>query len=219
LAQDHREVLDQLPPATEGMECLILVDGKYAATYRFRDKPRREGASFIRHLRPRHAVSRIVLLSGDRESEVRYLAERVGIKEIYASQSPEQKLAFVQAETAKGPTIFVGDGINDAPALMAATVGVAFGQKSDVTTESADVIVMDSSLEKLDEFLHISRRMRTIALQSAVGGMALSVVGMAIAAAGYLPPVAGALSQEVIDVVAVLTALRAAWPPKSLSDF
>lgn len=219
LAQDHWEVLDQLPPPTDGMECQILVDGKYAATFRFRDKPRREGASFIRHLRPRHAVSRTVLLSGDRESEVRYLAEKVGIQEIYASQSPEQKLAFVQAETAKGPTIFVGDGINDAPALMAATVGVAFGQKSDVTTESADVIVMDSSLEKLDEFLHISRRMRTIALQSAVGGMALSVIGMMIAAAGYLPPVAGALTQEVIDVVAVLNALRAAWPPKSLSDF
>ena len=78
---------------------------------------------------------------------------------------------------------------------------------------------MDSSLAKVDEFMHISRRMRTIALQSAVGGMALSVVGMLIAAAGYLPPVAGAVTQEVIDVVAVLNALRVALPPKSLIDF
>ena len=81
------------------------------------------------------------------------------------------------------------------------------------------MIVMDSSLQKIDEFLHISRRMRRIALQSAIGGMALSMLGMLLAAAGYLPPVAGAISQEVIDVLAVLNALRVALPPKALIDF
>jgi Neuraminidase (sialidase) len=92
------------------------------------------------------------------------------------------------------------------------------GQNSDVTAEAAGVAVMDNSLEKVDEFMHISRRMRSIALQSAVGGMALSVIGMAFAATGNLSPVAGAISQEVIDVLAVLNALRAAFPPSVIHD-
>jgi cation transport ATPase len=98
-------------------------------------------------------------------------------------------------------------------------VGIAFGTNSEITGEAADAVILDSSLEKADVLFHIGGRMRTIALQSAVGGMALSVVGLALAAAGYLPPVAGAVSQEVIDVLAVLNALRAAVPPKALSDY
>lgn len=208
-----------LPPQQAGLECVILIDSQYAATYRFRDTPRSDGKRFIDHLAPRHHITRTMLVSGDRESEVVYLAEQVGIKSVFSSQSPEQKLAIVNEENTRANTMFVGDGINDAPALMAATVGVAFGQNSDVTTEAADVVVMDSSLRKIDEFLHISRRMRRIALQSAIGGMAISIVGMGFAAAGYLPPVAGAICQEIIDVVAVLNALRVAIPPKSMIDF
>ncbi|SMP66694.1 ATPase, P-type (transporting), HAD superfamily, subfamily IC/heavy metal translocating P-type ATPase [Neorhodopirellula lusitana] len=213
------QLSDHLPQQAGGLECVILIDDQYAATYRFRDTPRPDGASFIQHLGPRHKINRTMLVSGDRPSEVQYLANQVGIHDVYASQSPEQKLEIVNAETAKANTIFVGDGINDAPALMAATVGVAFGQNSDVTTEAADVVVLDSSLQKIDEFLHISRRMRRIALQSAIGGMAISIVAMGVASAGYLPPVAGAILQEVIDVLAVLNALRVAIPPKSLIDF
>ncbi len=219
LLREQPELAEVLPPQAGGMECVILIDGQYAATYQFRDTPRSDSASFIRHLSPKHRVRRTLLVSGDRESEVRYLAELVGITEVWHSQTPEQKLELVRAETQRANTMFVGDGINDAPALMAATVGVAFGQNSDVTTEAADAVVMDSSLQKIDEFLHISHRMRRIALQSAVGGMALSVVGMLLAATGHLPPVAGAIAQEVIDVVAVLNALRTSFPPKSLSDF
>ena len=211
--------ISQLPPQAGGLECVILVDGHYVATYRFRDTPRRDGASFVRHLPAKHGIERIVLLSGDRKSEVAYLADLVGITEYYGDQSPEDKLSFVRAANAQGATAFVGDGINDAPALMAANVGIAFGQNSDVTTEAAGVVIMDSSLGKVNDLLHIGRRMRRIALQSAVGGMALSLVGMIVASVGYLPPVAGALAQEVIDVVAVLNALRSAFPSRELNDY
>jgi P-type E1-E2 ATPase len=150
---------------------------------------------------------------------VRYLAEKVGITDIYASQSPEQKVSLVREETQKANTVFMGDGINDAPALTAATVGIAFGQGSDVTAEAAGVVILESSLERVDELLHIGRRMRAIAMQTAIGGMALSLVGMLIAAGGYLPPVAGAVTQEGIDVLAVLNALRASLRPRTLTDY
>src|SRR5262249_26771030 len=183
------------------------------------DEPRAEGARFVRHLRPRHLFDCVMIVSGDRESEARYLADQVGIQEVHASQTPEQKVAIVRRETGRANTVFLGDGINDAPALTVATVGIAFGQNSDITAEAAGAVILDTSLERVDEFLHISRRLRSILLQSAVGGMALSLVGMAIAAAGYLPPVAGAIVQEVIDVVAVANALRVAIPPRSLTDY
>ena len=209
---------DQLPPLAGGLECVVVIDQRYAAALRFRDAPRAESRSFVKHLGPKHQFARVMIVSGDRESEVHYLAEQVGITEIHAQQSPEQKLTLVRAETAKAKTLYVGDGINDAPAMMAATVGMAIGQNSDVTAEAAGVVIMDNSLKKVDEFMHISRRMRIIALQSAVGGMALSVIGMVFAATGHLTPVAGAITQEVIDVLAVLNALRAAFPPKVIHD-
>ena len=208
-----------LPPLSGGLECIVLINDSYAATLQFRDEVRSDSSSFISHLQPNHLFEKVMLVSGDRESEVRFLAEQVGIKHVYFSQSPEQKLELVRAETKKTRTVFLGDGINDAPALTAATIGIAFGQNSDITGESADAVIMDSSLLKVDELLHIGARMRLIALQSAVGGMALSVIGMVFAGLGYLSPVAGAVTQEVIDVFAVLNALRAAIPPKSLSDF
>ncbi len=219
LAEIDPQHAAQLESHSTGLECIVAIDGKYAATLRFRDEPRREGASFIAHLTPKHRFERLMLVSGDRESEVRHLADRVGIREIHASQSPEEKLDIVRRETAQAKTVFLGDGINDAPALTAATVGIAFGQNSDVTTEAADAVILDSRLERVDELLHISQRMRRIALQSAVGGMALSIGGMLFAAAGYLPPVAGAIVQEFIDVVVVLNALRMALPPGRLTDF
>jgi P-type E1-E2 ATPase len=209
----------QLPPVVAGMEAVVAVDNHYAAVLRFRDEPRAEGASFIRHLGPKHLFDRVLIVSGDRESEVRHLAEQVGIEEVYAGQTPEQKVEIVRRETEHASTVFLGDGINDAPALTAATVGVAFGQHSDITAEAAGAVILDTSLQKVDEFLHISRRLRAVALQSAVGGMAASLVGMALAALGYLPPVAGAMGQEVIDVAAVVNALRVAFPPRRLTDF
>jgi heavy metal translocating P-type ATPase len=215
----HPEMAALLPPATGGLESMVLIDSVLAAALTFRDEVRSEGESFIRHLRPQHQLERVLLLSGDRESEVRYLAEKVGIEEIFAGQSPEQKLAIVRDETRRTNTVFLGDGINDAPAMTAATVGIAFGSHSDITAEAAGAVIMDTSLHKVDEFFHISRRVRAIALQSAVGGMALSVIGMGFAAAGHLSPVAGAIVQEVIDLLAVLNALRVAIPPRTLTDY
>ncbi len=210
--------IDQLPASTGGLECVVAIDGNYAAKLQFRDAPRPESRSFVDHLGPKHQFNRIMIISGDRDAETRFLADQVGITEVYSQQSPEEKLAIVRRETAKTKTLYVGDGINDAPAMMAATVGMAIGQNSDVTAEAAGVVIMDNSLTRVDEFIHISHRMRSIALQSAVGGMALSIIGMFLAASGYLTPVSGALSQEVIDVLAVLNALRAAFPPKVIHD-
>jgi heavy metal translocating P-type ATPase len=208
-----------LPPLESGLECLMFVDGHYAAAIRFHDAPRTESASFIQHLGPKHSVRKVMLVSGDRESEVRYLAESVGITEVHAGKSPEEKVAIVKQETAKARTLFVGDGINDAPALMAATVGVAFGTQNDITTEASDAVVLETTLEKIDELMHIGRRMRRIALQSALGGMAASILGMVAAAFGYLPPIWGAVGQELIDLFAVLNAVRVALPGEELQDF
>jgi cation transport ATPase len=103
--------------------------------------------------------------------------------------------------------------------MQAATVGVAFGQHNEITAEAADAVLLEPSLSKVDELMHIGKRMRKIALQSAVGGLGLSLAGMAAAAFGYLDPVPGAIAQEVIDLLAVLNAVRVSIPPRSLVDF
>lgn len=211
---EHPEFSSQLPPTASGLECVLLINDKYAATLRFRDTPRVETESFISHLRPYHQFNKIMLVSGDREAEVNYLGKLLNLSEIHASQTPEQKLARVRSETKIAPTLFMGDGINDAPALTAATVGIAFGQYSNVTSEAAGAVIMENSLNKADELIHLSALTRKIALQSAIGGMALSFIGMGFAAAGFITPVVGALLQELIDVIAIMNALRLIWSNK-----
>ena len=213
------KLLPSLPPLASGLECVVLVDNQYAGAFRFHDAPRQDTRPFVHHLNPSHQVNRVLLVSGDRESEVRYLAQEVGITEVHAGQTPEQKVAIVEAETKRARTLFIGDGINDAPALMTATVGVAFGPNSDITSEAADVVILTTSLGKVDELIHVSHRMRSIALQSAVGGMVASVIGMIAAALGYLPPLEGAILQEIIDLAAVVNAVRVALPNTNLVDF
>lgn len=215
-AEEMRAVL---PPVSSGLECVVFIGGRYAATMRFHDAPRRDSRLFIQHLKPQHGVRKVMLVSGDRKSEVQYLAHSVGISEVRAGKSPEEKVDIVKEETAKAKTLFVGDGINDAPALTAATVGVAFGSQSDIITEAADAVILEASLGKIDELLHIGRRMRRIALQSALGGISASIVGMIAAAMGYLPPIGGAIAQEIIDLFAVLNAVRVALPMDDLQDF
>jgi heavy metal translocating P-type ATPase len=200
------------PAASTGLECIVVINDRYAATYRFLDVARPDSQGFVGHLGPKHGFTQVLLVSGDREAEVKRLAHAVAIDRVYAQQSPEQKVEIVQRETDAAKTVFIGDGINDAPALLTATVGIAFGRNSDVTSEAARVVIIDSSLSKVDTLMHVSYRLRRVALQSAVGGMLLSTVGMVFAAIGLLTPVAGAVVQEVIDLVAVLNALRTAAP-------
>lgn len=211
LLEQQPSLKNQLPETSAGLECVILLNGQYAAIFRFHDLPRKESKTFIKHLKPAHEFKKVMLVSGDRESEVAYFGKLLNIREIHASQTPEQKLEIVRAEVKKAPTLFMGDGINDAPALTAATVGIAFGQYSNVTAEAAGAVIMENSLNKVDELIHLSLNTRKIALQSAIGGMLLSLIGMGFAATGYISPVAGAIIQEIIDVLAILNALRLIW--------
>ena len=209
----------ELPIPQPGMECVILIEDFIAGLLYFRDEPRPDSRTFIQHLRPRHAIQKLVLLSGDPSDEVAAVAAQLGIVEVYAGASPEFKLEVVRRHTLLAPTLFVGDGINDAPAMQAATAAVALGKENEVAGEAADAVILEPSLAKVDELMHIGRRLRRIALQSAGGGMVLSAAGMMVAAAGFLPPLTGAILQEAIDLAAVLNALRAAFPPRVLSDY
>ena len=184
---------------TTGVECSILIDDSYAATFRFHDTPRAESRTFIKHLKPQHAVNLVLIVSGDGDQEVRRLASEVGINETRSTKSPEEKVTIVRDEARQVATLFLEDGINDAPAMQAATVGVAFGLQSDITSEATDAVTLDTSLARADELVHIGRRMRRIALRSAIGGMALSLLGMIAAAFGYLPR-SGELSRKNLSI-------------------
>lgn len=213
-AQDRVTLL----PEASGLECIVIIDDVLAGLIQFHDAPRSDSPAFISHLRSKHSVRRILLVSGDRESEVKYLADLVGIKEVYSGQSPQQKVEIVRQLSIKNKTLFVGDGINDAPALATAHAGVSMGSTNDVTTQAAGAVILDSSLQRLDELFHISARMRSIALQSAAGGMTLSIVGMWLGFFGIITPVTGAVGQEIIDLLAIANALRSVLPPETLSD-
>jgi len=210
---------EQLPPIVPGLECIVLVDELLAGVFRFHDQPRPDSKPFLRHVGMRHGIERIVLLSGDRPQEVTAFAEAMGITEVYGGMSPEQKVEVVRKLTAEAPTLYLGEGINDAPAMMTATAGVALGLNSDITAEAAGAVILQSSLEAVDELIHIGHRMRRIALESAVGGMALSLGGMIAAAFGLLPPLNGALAQEGIDLLSILNSLRMIAPQGPLADF
>jgi P-type E1-E2 ATPase len=207
-----------LPELTEGMECVIIINKKVAGILHFRDLERPESKSFINHLGPNHNFKKIILLSGDRASEVNYLAKKLGINNYFSSQSPEQKLEIVKKESQNAPTLFMGDGINDAPALMLASVGIAFGQGNNITSESSGAVILESNLLKVDELIHISIFTRKIILQSAIGGMIFSIVGMILASFGWVSPAQGAIAQQIIDAIAIINALRLTFVKNIHSD-
>ncbi|MCX2699434.1 heavy metal translocating P-type ATPase [Ochrobactrum chromiisoli] len=159
-----------------------------------------------------HAVGidRIVLASGDRSDVVDAVAQKLGIDEAHGDLNPEQKVDIVRKEASKAPTMMVGDGVNDAPALATATVGVAMGARgAAASSESANVVLLVDKLDNLIKAIQSAHRTRRIALQSVLIGLGLSILAMIIAAFGLLPPVAGAFTQEVIDIAVILNALRA----------
>ncbi|HEV2486840.1 MAG TPA: heavy metal translocating P-type ATPase [Terracidiphilus sp.] len=209
----------ELSPVTPGLECVVLIDGRLAGLLHFQDQPRHESKPFLRHLGSSHKMDKVVLLSGDRPAEVSLFAAGMGIAHVYGGKSPEQKVEIVREMTAQAPTLYIGDGINDAPAMLNATAGIALGVNSDITAEAAGAVILQSSLASVDELIHIGSRMRRIALLSAGGGMALSLLGMGAAAAGFLTPIQGALLQEGIDLLSILNSLRMILPTGPLSDF
>jgi Hemerythrin HHE cation binding domain/haloacid dehalogenase-like hydrolase len=150
------------------------------------------------------------MITGDRRDVAETIGALLGVDEVLAEQKPQDKLAAIKASRLAGSTIMVGDGVNDAPALAAADVGVAMGARGTAaSSEAAGVVLLVDRLDRLAEALRISHRARAIAVESVVAGMGLSIVAMGAAALGYLPPLAGAVLQEAIDVAVILNALRA----------
>ncbi len=194
---------------------LVARDGTLAGAFLLADEVRPEAGTVIRQLRAA-GVRRIVLATGDRADLADSLASFLGLDKVVAELRPDDKTRLVQAERASGPVMMVGDGVNDAPALAAADVGVAMGARgAAASSDAADVVILVDRLDRLVSAIRVAHRSRGIALQSIYVGMGLSIAGMIAAAFGYLTPVQGALLQEAIDVIAILNALRALGEPLS----
>jgi len=198
----------------EGSSSAFLsIDGEVAGAIVFEDPVRSDARATIRALR-RAGIRRVCVVTGDRASVAEAVGARIGADEVLAERSAAEKVDVVRAQRAHGSTVMVGDGVNDAPALAQADVGVALGARgSAASSESADVVLLVDHLGRLAEALGIAKRSMAIARQSLLFGMGLSLLAMAAAAAGLLAPLAGALLQEGIDVAVILNALRALSPP------
>lgn len=187
----------------------VAVDGALAGIIVLADDLRPDAAAMLDELKE-SGIDRIVIASGDRQDVVDAVAEQLSIAPAYGELTPEKKVHVVEQEATRAPVLMVGDGVNDAPALASASVGVAMGARgSAASAESADVVLLVDRIDRLAVAVRIARRTRRIALQSVLAGLGLSVVAMIFAAFGYLPPVAGAFLQEAIDVAVILNALRA----------
>jgi heavy metal translocating P-type ATPase len=202
-----------LPPLTGNrppgaLAVAVAVDGKLIGVLIFADELRAGIEQLLRELR-RVGIERIVLATGDRHDVARFMAASLSIDAVRAELSPDQKVLVVLSERKNGPVLMIGDGVNDAPALAAADVGMAMGAKgAAASAEVADVVLLVDQLDRVLPAMRIARRSRMIALQSVIAGIGLSIAGMIAAALGYIPPVQGALLQEAIDVAVIFNALR-----------
>ncbi len=200
---------DEIPQVAGAVLVAVAVDGKPAGQLVMADALRSGTAELLAGLR-RNGVARIVLATGDRSAVAEVVTHGLGLDAVHADLSPDDKLRLVLSEREGGPVMMVGDGVNDAPALAAADVGVAMGARgAAASAEAADVVLLVDRLDRLLAGILVARGARRIAVQSVVAGIGLSVAGMVAAAFGYLTPVQGAVLQEVIDVAVILNALRA----------
>ena len=190
----------------------VAVDDEPAGALLLVDPIRPDAPRMVRALRTA-GITRVVLVTGDRADIADMVGRVVGVDSVLANCDPAAKLAAIERESATGATIMVGDGVNDAPALAAAGAGVALAARgATASSEAADVVLTVDRIDALADAMLIARRCKTIAVQAVLVGMGLSLVAMAIAAVGLLPPAAGAILQEVIDVLAIAIALRAVLP-------
>lgn len=187
----------------------VAIDGEMAGEIVLADELRAGTKALLQSLREL-GIQRIVLATGDRREVAEAVAAGLGIDAVRSELSPDQKVLVVLTERKNGPVMMVGDGVNDAPALAAADIGVAMGARGTAASaEAADVVLLVDHLDRVVPAIQIARRSRLIALESVAAGIGLSLLGMIAAAFGYITPVQGALLQEVIDVAVILNALRA----------
>ena len=191
------------------MVVAIAIDGRIAGEVRLADELRAGTPLLLQRLR-KLGVQRIVLATGDRREVAEAITVGLAIDAVRSGLTPDQKVLVVLSERKNGSVMMIGDGVNDAPALAAADVGVAMGARGTAASaEAADVVILVDHLDRIVPAIEIARRSRFIALESVFAGMGLSLIGMVAAALGYLTPVQGALIQEAIDVAVILNALRA----------
>jgi heavy metal translocating P-type ATPase len=198
-----------LPHATPGAaRVAVAIDGEFAGQIILADELRQGTEALLAALR-KLGIARIVLATGDRRAVADAITAGLSIDAVRSELTPDQKVLVVLSERKNGPVMMVGDGVNDAPALAAADIGLAMGARgAAASAEAADVVLLVDQLDRLVPAIRIARRARFIALESVYVGIGLSIAGMIAAALGYLTPVQGALLQEVIDVAVILNALR-----------
>ena len=213
IAFSHEQAL---PSALDGSAVVLVgLDGRLAGTLLMGDRVRSDARELVQRLRA-IGLRHIALLSGDRAETAQIVGDGLDMDRVYSEQSPEDKLAIVRRmreDPRLAPVVMVGDGINDAPALAMADVGIAMaGGGATVSSETADAVITVDSIARVADAIAIGRRTVAIARQSVLGGIGLSICGMALAAVGWLAPIEGAIVQEAIDVAVILNALRARRP-------
>jgi heavy metal translocating P-type ATPase len=213
LAPEAAAALDSADGGRPALRAYVAVDGAAAGFIEFADAVRPEAAALLGRL-GQLGFRRMVLLSGDRRENVAALGSALGFTEVHADLLPQDKVERIREAIQSGERVLmVGDGTNDAPALSSATVGIALASHGGgITAEAADIVILADDLGRVAEAVETSRWTLRIARQSIWTGLGMSGVAMVAAAAGYIPPVAGAVLQEVIDVAVILNALRAAQP-------